>query len=90
MKHQPLRMCIVCRTRKEKDDLLKLVKTKNNEIEMDFSGKKEGRGVYICYSEDCIQKLKKQKSLNRAFSMNVPDEIYENVIKTIKEKVEKI
>jgi len=90
MKQQPLRMCVVCRTRKEKNDLLKLVKTKNNDIEIDFSGKKEGRGVYVCNSYECMQKLKKQKSLNRAFSMNVPDEIYENVIKTIKERVEKI
>jgi predicted RNA-binding protein YlxR (DUF448 family) len=79
MKHQPLRMCIACRKLKPKQELIKIVKNKNNLIEVDFLGKLTGRGAYICKEEACYKKCNKQKLLNKVFSMFVPDDVYEQL-----------
>lgn len=71
-----LRMCIICRNMFEKRDLIRIVKDKENNIFIDNTGKKNGRGAYICKNEECLKKLIKQKSLNKAFKTNVSDEIY--------------
>ncbi len=73
------RMCIACRTMKDKRELLRIVKSKEGQILIDETGKKNGRGAYICKSKDCLAKLKKQKSLNRAFQMNVDESIYSQI-----------
>ena len=66
-----LRMCIACRAMKDKRDLLRIVKDKTGEISVDNSGKKNGRGAYICKDEECLKKLEKQKLLNKTFKTNV-------------------
>ena len=71
-----LRMCISCREMKDKKELLRIVKDKENNIFIDQSGKKNGRGAYICKNEECLNKLIKQKSLNKAFKMNIDQEFY--------------
>lgn len=72
----PLRQCISCRELKEKREMLRIVKNKEGEIFLDFSGKAAGRGAYICDNADCIVKLKKQRLINKAFSCNVDDKVY--------------
>lgn len=79
-----LRMCVVCREMKEKSQLIRINKTKNGEISLDLTGKKDGRGAYICKDGDCINKLDKNKAFNRAYKSQVDNEIYES-LKEIKE-----
>jgi hypothetical protein len=75
----PLRQCIACRELKEKRDMLRIVKNKDEEIFLDFSGKAAGRGAYICDNADCIKKLKKQRLINKAFSCNVDEKVYDAI-----------
>ena len=65
-----------------KSELTRVVKSANGQILIDNTGKVEGRGAYICKSDECINKLKKLKSLNKAFKCQVSDEIYEELLKT--------
>lgn len=74
-----LRMCIACRAMKDKRDLLRVVKDKTGEISVDNTGKKNGRGAYICKDEECLKKLEKQKLLNKTFKTNVDDEVYKKI-----------
>lgn len=74
-----LRMCIACRAMKDKRDLLRIVKDKIGEISVDNTGKKNGRGAYICKDEECLKKLEKQKLLNKTFKTNVDDEVYKKI-----------
>ena len=78
-----LRMCISCREMKDKKELLRIVKDKENNIFIDPTGKKNGRGAYICKNEECLNKLIKQKTLNKAFKMNVDQDFYS----TLKEEI---
>ncbi|MBE5742255.1 MAG: YlxR family protein [Clostridiales bacterium] len=75
-KRLPVRTCIACRKEFNKPDLLRIVKTKDGEFLVDKTGKANGRGAYICTSENCVKKLKKVKLLDKIFSTPVPDEIY--------------
>ena len=71
-------MCVACRTMFPKQSLLRIVKS-GEEIKLDFTGKAAGRGAYICDNPDCIKKCVKQKTLNRVFACEIPDEIYRYV-----------
>lgn len=71
-----LRMCTACREMQDKRNLLRVVKDKENNISIDYTGKKNGRGAYICKNEECLKKAIKQKSFNKAFKTNVDDKIY--------------
>lgn len=75
----PLRMCIACREMKEKRQMLRIVKNTEGEISLDKTGKKPGRGAYICDNPECIARLNKNKLLNRTFSANVSSEVYKRV-----------
>ena len=74
----PMRTCIACRACKPKKELVRIVKS-GEEIKLDRTGKLNGRGCYICDSSECINKLKKGKLLNRAFSCPVGDEVYDSI-----------
>ena len=74
-----LRMCIVCKEMKDKSNLIRVVKTKDNNIEIDLTGKLDGRGAYICNNDGCLSKLNKSKALNKAFKMQVSEEIYNQI-----------
>ena len=65
MKKQPQRTCMGCNQKKEKKDLIRIVKNKDNEISIDRTGKKEGRGAYICDDVNCLEKVIKSKRLER-------------------------
>ena len=71
-----MRTCIACRQIDDKKNLIRVVKSKDGEISLDKTGKKAGRGAYVCNDIKCIQKLKKGKILNKVFSMEIPDEVY--------------
>jgi len=77
-KKTPMRMCIACRMSKPKREMLRVVKSGDG-IRLDFSGKLEGRGAYLCNSEECLKKLKKYKLLNKTFSEDVSAEVYQRI-----------
>ena len=77
MKKMPQRTCIGCNIKKDKKDLIRIVKNKENEISIDETGKQEGRGAYICNNIECLEKAIKSKRLERSFEMKITDEIYE-------------
>jgi len=87
MKKQPQRMCIACRTHKDKKDFIRVVKTKDGQISLDFTGKLAGRGAYICNDINCITKLCKNKLLNKAFEQNVNEETYTKIINEYESKM---
>ena len=79
MKKQVSRMCFICRNSFEKKELNRLVKTAQGEIFLDKTGKANGRGAYICNGAECLEKLKKQKILNKAFKCEFPQDIYNKI-----------
>ena len=86
MKKQPQRTCMGCNQKKDKKELIRIVKNKNNEISVDRTGKKEGRGAYICDDVNCLDKLIKSKRLERVFEMQISQEIYESLRGVILDK----
>ena len=87
MKNIPQRTCNVCRTQKNKNELLRIVKNKDNIIKVDETGKESGRGAYICYDMECLQKAQKSKRLEKTFEIKIEDEIYEQMKNVIKIKM---
>ena len=85
-KKKPLRTCMGCNNPKEKNELLRIVKSKEGEISVDLTGKKSGRGAYICKDEECLKKVQKSKRLDKVFEIAVPEEIYENIRGVIVDK----
>lgn len=79
MKKQPQRTCMGCNAKKDKKDLIRIVKNKNGQITIDKTGKLEGRGAYICDNKDCLEKVIKSKRLERVFDMQISNEIYESL-----------
>lgn len=79
MKSMPQRTCIGCNIKKDKRDLIRIVKNKSNEINIDKSGKLEGRGAYICDNINCLEKAIKSKRLERTFEMKISEDVYENL-----------
>ena len=71
-----MRKCIGCQQMKQKNELVRVVHSKDGEMSVDLTGKKSGRGAYICHSKACIEKARKTRQIERAFKTNVPDEIY--------------
>ncbi|MBQ6231747.1 MAG: YlxR family protein [Eubacterium sp.] len=78
-KKKPLRKCIGCNEMKEKSALIRIIRTAEGNILLDKTGRMNGRGAYICHSEECMKKAKKNNSLSKAFGMKVSDEIYDEL-----------
>lgn len=78
-KKKPARTCMACNEQKEKQELLRIVKSKEGIIEIDLTGKKSGRGAYICKNEECLDKVIKSKRLERVFEKEISSELYENI-----------
>lgn len=87
-KRIPMRMCIGCQEMKPKKELIRVVKNKENETSIDFTGKKQGRGAYICKEVSCLEKAKKAKRLERAFETQIDEEIYQMLRQQLEEKDE--
>ena len=79
IKKKPLRTCMACNEQKEKKELLRIVKSKEGIIEPDLTGKKNGRGAYICKNEECLNKLIKSKRLERIFEKEISSKLYESI-----------
>ena len=77
MKKIPQRTCIGCGEKKDKKDLIRIVKDKEGNISIDKTGRANGRGAYICDKIDCLEKAIKSKKLEKSFEMKIEDEIYE-------------
>lgn len=81
VKKVPLRQCTGCNERKEKKDLIRIICTPEEEIFVDFTGKKNGRGAYICNSVECLRLAKKRKSLERSLNTAIPEQVYQELEK---------
>lgn len=79
VKKVPMRCCVCCREMFPKKELIRIVKTPDGEIELDRTGKMNGRGAYICGKADCLKKMKKSRLLGKVFECEVPDEIYAKI-----------
>ena len=79
MKNIPQRTCMGCNEKKDKNQLIRIVKNKDNEIHVDKTGKMEGRGAYICNDVKCLEKVIKSKRLERVLETNISNEIYESL-----------
>ena len=75
----PMRTCIACREEKPKREMLRIVRNSEGKVNLDFSGKLPGRGAYICNSEACIKRLRKQKLLHKTFSAEVSEAVYAGI-----------
>ena len=75
----PVRMCTGCGEQKPKKELVRVVKSPEGEISLDLTGKKSGRGAYVCRNVDCLKKARKARRLERAFSCQIPEEVYDRM-----------
>lgn len=81
MKKVPQRQCVGCREMKPKKELLRVIRTPEEEVVLDSTGKKNGRGAYLCFSLECLKKSRKSKGLERSLKVAIPDEVYEKLEK---------
>lgn len=79
----PLRKCLGCGEMRPKKELLRVTHNLQGVISVDVTGRAHGRGAYICNSKQCFEKAKKAKAFNKAFKSDVPEEIYENLMKEL-------
>jgi len=79
----PMRQCLGCREMKPKNELIRAVKSPGNEISLDFTGKKQGRGAYMCSNTSCFKKVFKSNALSRAFKTKIPDDLIEELQKIL-------
>lgn len=82
-KKTPLRRCIGCGEMIAKKDMLRVIRTKENEIKLDLTGKANGRGAYLHYNKECFNKAVKSKGLERSFKMSINSEVYERLGKEL-------
>lgn len=81
----PMRKCVGCGEMKEKKSLIRIIHTPEDELLLDATGKKNGRGAYICKCLSCFEKARKSKGLERSLKMSIPEEIYEELQKEMQE-----
>lgn len=86
-KKTPMRQCVGCGEMKSKREMMRVLKTAQGSIELDTTGRKNGRGACLCMEKECLVKAGKNKGLERSFKMNIPDEIYEKLEKEFEEDV---
>ena len=79
----PLRQCTGCRISKAKNDLIRVIKTPEDIICLDKTGRQKGRGAYICPNKDCLEKAIKSKGLEKALKCEIPKEIYDTLLKEL-------
>ena len=75
----PMRQCLGCREMKPKKELVRIVRSPEGDIDLDFKGKPSARGAYICPNADCLKKAIKAKAIEKAFETSIPQEIYERL-----------
>ena len=85
VKKIPMRQCLGCNEHKPKIELLRVVKTPEGEILLDFTGKKSGRGAYICRDVKCFKKARKSKRIDSNLGVTVPEEVYDRMERELSE-----
>lgn len=84
----PMRMCLGCGEMKPKKELIRAVKSPEGEISLDFTGKKSGRGAYICRSSECFEKARRARRFERSFSCRIDESVYEAMAGELKNETE--
>ena len=79
----PQRQCMGCRERMDKRSLIRVVRTPDGSVCLDFSGKMAGRGAYICPKAECLKKAQKSKALDRSLEVTIPQEVYDRLEREI-------
>lgn len=79
----PVRQCLGCNEHKPKNEMLRIVRSPDGEVSLDFSGKKSGRGAYICPSVGCLKKARKSRRIDSMLECTVPDEVYDSMEKEL-------
>ena len=79
MKKVPIRQCVGCHNMVSKREMIRVIKTSDGQIMLDATGKKNGRGAYICNSRECLEKAIKSRSLERSLKAAIPSEIYDSL-----------
>ncbi len=77
----PVRQCIGCGEMKSKKEMMRVLKDADGNVTLDMTGKKNGRGAYLCISGECLRKARKNRGLERSFKMGISEQIYENLEK---------
>lgn len=77
----PMRRCVGCGEMKTKKELVRVIKTPEDEILLDSTGRKNGRGAYVCANLQCLQKARKSKGLERSLKVAIPTEVYDQLEK---------
>ena len=80
----PQRQCMGCRERKNKRDMIRVVRGTDGSVSLDFSGKLNGRGAYVCPDEECLKKARKSKALERSLEVPIPEEVYDRLEKEMR------
>ena len=86
VKKIPMRMCLGCGEMKPKKELIRAVKSPEGEISLDLTGRKPGRGAYLCRSEECLRLARKGRKLEKSFSCRIDDEVYDLMEKQLAEE----
>ena len=81
----PMRQCVGCGEMKNKKDMMRVLKTADGAIVLDVTGKKNGRGAYLCMQKECLKLARKNKGLERSFKMSIPNEVYDSLEKEYEE-----
>ena len=87
-KKVPMRQCVGCSEMKSKREMMRILKTAEGDIVLDVTGKKNGRGAYLCKSDECLKNARKNRGIERSFKMGIPAEVYDNLEKEFAESEE--
>ncbi len=79
----PQRQCMGCRERKAKREMIRVVRGTDGNVSLDFGGKMNGRGAYICSNSECLKKAQRIKALDRSLEVTIPEEVYERLSREI-------
>jgi predicted RNA-binding protein YlxR (DUF448 family) len=85
VKKIPMRQCLGCNEHKPKKELIRLVRTPEGEVVADMTGKKNGRGAYLCPADSCLRRVQKSKRAEKVLECAIPDEVYEAVARALAE-----
>lgn len=80
-----MRQCVGCQEMRSKKEMLRILKTAEDEVVLDATGRKNGRGAYLCFSRECLKKARKNRGLERSLKMSIPSEVYDNLEKELDE-----
>lgn len=81
----PVRQCVGCQEMKSKKEMLRVLKTAEGKIILDATGRKNGRGAYLCFSKECLKKARKNRGLERSLKISIPSEVYDGLEKELSE-----